>query len=251
MIRPQRGLAVKARESRRLISRRSSRHFPGESVTEGDGQPRQIAAEPVETRHEPGANWVCCDKDNRNRRRDGFRREAALRTERHQNVHLESDQVGDQPMEMFTPSFRPSVLNGQALLFNIPKLSQSGKEVTAERARPSRDVVAPKGSRSAGQPGSVRPPPTRPEHEGGDSQARSPYVPERGLRPGSTPLVRAGLGTSLSSRGCTRRAGPRRTVAGALLAGAGQLAVDRMRGRELVSGRGGAGRSRRYAAATR
>ena len=73
-------------------------------------------------------------------------------------------------MEMFTPSFRPSVLNGQALLFNIPKLSQSGKEVTAERARPSRDVVAPKGSRSAGQPGSVRPPPTRPEHEGGDSQ---------------------------------------------------------------------------------
>jgi hypothetical protein len=36
---------------------------------------------------------------------------------------------------------------------------------------------------------------------------------------------------------------------GALLAGAGQLTVDRMRGRGPVSGRGGAGRSRRYAAA--
>jgi hypothetical protein len=41
---------------------------------------------------------------------------------------------------------------------------------TAERARPSRDVAAPKGARSAGQPGSIRPPPTRPEREGGDSQ---------------------------------------------------------------------------------
>ena len=55
-----------------------------------------------------------------------------MRTERYQNVHLGSDQVGDQPMEMVTQSFRPSVLNGQALLFNIPKLShalaKSGKE---------------------------------------------------------------------------------------------------------------------------
>jgi hypothetical protein len=114
VIRPQRGLAVKARESRRLISRGSSRHFPGEFVTEGDGPPRQIAAQPVETRHEPGANWVCCDKHNRNRRREGFCREAALRTGRHQNVHLESDQVGDQPMEMFTPSFQDRRWDRQA-----------------------------------------------------------------------------------------------------------------------------------------
>lgn len=52
---------------------------------------------------------------------------------------------------------------------------------TARRARPSRDVAAPKGARSAGQPGSVRPPPTRPEREGGDSQG--PRIAPADVRP--------------------------------------------------------------------
>src|SRR5262249_42422293 len=111
----------------------------GEIVAECDGQPRDIAPWPGKTRHDSGAKRISRDKDNWDRPRKIFRGENGRRTDGHEDVHLESDELGNQITETYIPSLRPSCFNREVLPLNVAVLAHAEpkgvKEVTIGGSR--------------------------------------------------------------------------------------------------------------------
>src|SRR5262249_54364712 len=111
----------------------------GEIVAECDGQPRDIAPWPGKTRHDSGAKRISRDKDNWDRPGKVFRGENGRRTDGHQDVHLESDELGNQITETYISSLRPSCFNREVLPLNVAVLAHAEtkgvKEVTIGGSR--------------------------------------------------------------------------------------------------------------------